>query len=562
MAGLPGKGLNFLENTALGVKALETLASREALEVVMAAFVGGIPAAEAIGHRDFLGKVSSEVSDLIMQFIGEAERDIGAPLLKTVLAGGLGIELSDTSGQARDAVRMIERAMGFAAGLPAVVGPIAGFLDTKFGTHAPKGLTNALRELPHEMGLSFFLGTTLASIFETATMQPLREAINVQVHPARLELMMIVRLLKQRRISEVDARDALDKAGLRPEDIERLLVLDDIFLTPSELGEAWITGRMSDDELTGNLSGIGYDDRAQGLLRSQWIETSQAEGAAMLKGIMRSAFIDNHVTEGQLVATLQGLNVPAPAITLEIEALKLQKDFSVTKESTATIKALFQKGEITDAEAIQRLVENGNSAATAQDFITVWVDESVKKKPVIGQATILRFLHTGVINAERALQMFTDNGVSAETSMLLIQSQGILDGVVKHELNEAAYVAAYQADVISVDELRAGLAALQLPATRIDLVTRTEVNKKNRRNKVKAPVKALSEGDVRKAVHYGTALPSWGIRELVTLGYTEQDAELIVVTEIMEYIQATHPVIGPDGTPVPQALPLSWLPLA
>src|SRR5712691_450875 len=212
---------SFLTNTELGVSVLSTIAERKLLEVGLVALMGGTYVTAAI-ERNLGGfdKVPDALKNFLIGPIGALEQDIGAPIFQSFLQSALGINLSDKSGQEAQAVRMIERAIGFGAGIPLITGGLGGFLETKFGNHAPKGLITAIKDIPHDIGMSFFLGTTLASIFEIATQGPVGEAIREQTRPVRLEWPQIARLLRMHELTPSEAQDRLAKAGFRDPDID------------------------------------------------------------------------------------------------------------------------------------------------------------------------------------------------------------------------------------------------------------------------------------------------------------------------------------------------------
>ena len=142
----PSFGPQWLTNTELGASVIETITERKLLEVGLVALMGG-----SIGIAAFEQNVGSinKVPDVLKNFltgpIGELEQVLGAPIFQSFLQSALGVNLSDSTGQEAQAVRMIERAIGFGAGIPILTGGVAGWLETKFGNHAPKELFKAMR---------------------------------------------------------------------------------------------------------------------------------------------------------------------------------------------------------------------------------------------------------------------------------------------------------------------------------------------------------------------------------------------------------------------------------
>jgi hypothetical protein len=530
MAGGP---LNFLENTELGVSVLETIASRQALEIVLAGFFGAPVAAAIIGgNLNALQKVPKEVLDLVLPVIENAEQAIGQPVFQSFIQASLGINLSDTTGQEAQAVRMIERAIGFGFGVPAIVGPLAGILETKLGHHAPKELFKAIKDIPHDIGMSFFLGTTLASIFETATNGPIGEAIREQTRPARLEWPQLARLLKAKLIDPALAEDYLRKAGFRDQDIPILEKLDAQLLSVSHLQTLHEIGWYDDGVTRDYLDRLGFEPADRDAVMQIFGHAAATEGATSFRTVARNAFLLDYISESTYRELLKSAETPPESIDLLVAGVQLERDAGRLHLTVADIKDLWQHQHINSDEARQKLAILGMADRDIADLLIVWQDGLKVARSGISSAKVIQYLLGGVIDKQAALNRLIQNGMNAKDAQFLVDHPSTHPQVAKKPITAATVVAAYKDDVLSIDEARALLLKIPVDPTQVELLLANANFTVTKGKKPKKPTKTLTETHVVDALKYGLATDTWAERELETLGYAAADASLLVMTEL------------------------------
>jgi hypothetical protein len=530
---MAGPGPGFLVNTELGASVLETIAERKLLEVALAGLMGGTIAADLIQNQlGGIDKAPDSVKRFLLSTVGNLEQDVGAPIFQSFLQSALGVNLSDQHGQEAQAVRMIERAIGFGAGIPLIIGPVSGFLETKLGHHAPKELFKALRGIPHDIGMSFFLGTTLASIFETATRGPVGEAIREQTRPERLEWPQIARLLRSHELTEVEANDRLGKAGFRDPDIELVKRLSRQLVTISELQTLHDIGWWDDQIIRDYLDQLGLEPTDRDAVMQIFAHRAATEGATSFRTIARNAYLSSYISEDTYRGLLKESGTPAEAVDLLVAGVQLERDAGRLHLTITEIKDLYEHNHIDNSEVRQRLGILGMNDADIADLLTVWADGKKVARSGIGTAKILGYLVGGVLDKKTAYDHLIANGMRQQDAQFLVDHPSTHPQTVSKPITAQTIVAAYKDDVLTIDAARALLKQINVNPTQIELLLANATAVITKGKKPKKPTKTLTETQVVDALKYGLATATWAERELETLGWAADDASLLVMIEL------------------------------
>ena len=475
---------------------------------------------------------SSYIKHQLSKDLSNFDRDLGRLIVQPLLEGTMGINYDTLNSDSDGAVRTLEGAVGFSLMLDTVTEGLDAVLKPILGDRAPEFILDTIRKIPQAVGMEYFLGITLANTFELAVGTPLEEAINEQVMPSRIDIQILRQLLRQRRITTAEADSYRAKLGYRAEDWQLILDLGTQQLSIGDLQTLYEYGEMDDATFTHYLQQQGFADSDIDYLKVIYLQKSETSGGQVYRQVARTAYMENAISTDQFTSILEQANVPAPSIKLELEALQLQKSIGLTKLSVADIHTAYENGDLSEAEIKARLANDGYKASDIDLILQEWGVGKYIIKPTTSAKTIMRYFRSGIINGTTATQALANIGIAPDTVAAMIGSpQGVGSGYI-HTLAPNTVLAAYKDGVLGVDDARAKLESLGMSPT--DATVSLQIAQTQIANKrlVKGSSKGLSISDIKDAVKFGTANVTWGIRELVLLGYSHDDANLIMATEM------------------------------
>jgi len=461
---------------------------------------------------------------------GEA---IGAPLFDMFIRAPTGLPLSPNPGEpGSEAVRVLERLFGVGVALDFGAGEVDDVLKLLMGNNAPKGLTDALRHLPMNVGVNWATGFLLSQFIWTAYMPALVEQAMEQVRPARLEIGQLAALLKRGLIGRSQFDSAMAKLGWRDGDIENLIRLDESMLSMSDMQNAYLQELMTEEEVRGDLAIQGYTPSSIDRLVEVYLRRSETAGGDQLRAVAQRGYIDGHLSEDQYRAFLGQAYVPQRSIDMEVEAATLVRGWQHKQLTVADIKRLRLDGAIDDAQALKRLQDNQYSPEDAQALLDEWLATAAKARSGLTEAQVLAYLRAGVLTPREAYDRLTGMNIKAADAAFLIRNPTAVVKGKAHAMSEATIVAAFKDGIITIDDAESKLitqsgltqeaAHLRLQVASIE-VTRTA--------KPKQPHKVLTESQILEAFKLGLANDTWAVRELVIAGYSDADAHLLVTIE-------------------------------
>lgn len=513
--------------------------------------VGVFLAAELISAiQDYLttGRIELEpipdgVAGLIAGPVGEAERVIGQPLFELLVRAPSGAQLSREPGsQEANAVAMVERLLGFAIALPWGISKLKSALVAAMGENAAKGLVEALEKVPEEIGINWALGNVLDRILETAAGRPIEEAIMEQSRPSRVEWPQLRALFRAHSLNAEQLRERLSKAGWRDEDQPLLASLDRTRLTIGDLQQAYVFGLRDEQWVRDYLGQIGVDGEDADLAIELYLKRAETAGGDQLRAVAQRGYLDGRLSEDQYVAILREVKVPEPSIQLEVAAARLVKEWGQKQLSVAEVKKLHADNIIDDGQARVRMIELGYTENDAMALIADWKIEKRVAHSGLTENRILSYLVSGVLTPTEAYDRLLGLGIRAEDASFLIAHPEAARVIKSHGASDATIVAALEDDIIDAPTAVAKLVATGMDEAGAQLTIDVAHYKMVRGKKTRQAPKSLSEAHIITAFQDGLATSAWAVRELVTIGYNEADALLIMAEEEVKLSK-----VIPDG---------------
>lgn len=526
--GVPGGILNQLGGpsgiaTELKVIALATLLGLEGTDVLQAIESGEIKS---------IADLPKFLTDQLDGAVRNAEETFGGPLWELLVRAPAGLDAAAIdAGQAKDAVAMVKRMLGFGLALPLITARLETVIKGVLGAHAPEGLLESIRRLPEEIGVNFFIGTVLERIFETAVATPLEEAIAQQTRPARFDWRVVKLLLTKHHITPEAATSYLQRIGYRDEDIAHVLELGEQFLTVADVQQLFLAGEWTEEQSSAYLATLGYSPTDAATLVELYLTRAETTGGQQLRLTARAGYLEGKITEDEYRLLLKTVYTPAKSIDLEVESANLQLSWGRRQLSVANLKTSHQQGHINDRQAITQLERIGFVQDDALQLIETWTAERKATHAGLSGNRILAYLLGGVLTQAQALALLTESGMKVEDASLLVKHPGQLGGVYAHRVNQTTVLSALREGVIDVESARSKLAALDIDPDEIELSLAATVAKMVRGQKPRAAHKALTEAQIIRAWRLGLASDAWAAAELAALGYTDADAGVLLAIE-------------------------------
>lgn len=480
-----------------------------------------------------LDPVPSWLEPLLSSAMIGAEEAIGAPIFDLLVNDPLGLGLSAQGSPAEAAaVRMTQRLFGLGAGVDFGVAQLEDILSAVMGGNAPKGLTKAVGNIPWAVGANWATGFFLSNIFNAAAMPAITDKINAQYRPTRMSEANLLALVRLGRLQPSDVYAELASLGYSDERITQLFWLDKSPISMADLQAGYVANILSEDEIRAKMKALGYEDADQDLMWNLYIVKAETAGADYLRAVAQAEYRDNHITETEYRDYLAQANVPQRSIDLEVFAANLAKQVSRKALAVGDIKAGVNDGLLSDAEALVKLTALGYSEDDAGLLIREWHTVKATVPRGLSESQIISYLKSGVLTPPEAFTRLVALGLRAEDATFIVANTHAVGVTSKHPLTVATIMAAYKDGVIDQPTAEAKLASIGTDADEARLLIQSANVKLNRGPKPKVVKKELSEAQVIEALHVGLAAPTWAIRELVTIGYTDADARLLVEIEL------------------------------
>jgi hypothetical protein len=484
------------------------------------------------GHGLTLTPMPQFVRDAVEFAAREGETAVGAPIFEAIFGAALpqGV-LGAMQANAPDALAILERIIGFTVGLPFGTTQVHAALKALLGEHAPEALLDAINKLPAELGMNFFIPQVMANVVDVATGVPLREAIAEQTRPFRLEWPQLRQLARLHALDATELNARLRKVGVREQDLPLLDKITQQLLPVGDLQQAYLAGIMDEPTVRLGLEALGFTPEGVQTIVELYLHRAETAGGDQLRVAAQEGFLLDHLTEDQYRAILAQVHVPAASIDLEVEASTLRKSWTNHKLTVAEIKALTLDGQLTDVDAVQRLQALNYSPADAGKLVQSWHKTARASKAGLTVAHVLAYQAHGVLTEAEAYDYLIGLNIRPADARLLVAHPTLAAPVAQKPLTQATVIAAYLDDIIDRTKAEALLVSISIRREEIDLALAIADDKLARGSKVKAAHRSITEAQVIDAFKLGLASDTWATRELVTLGYSEADALLLVAIE-------------------------------
>lgn len=499
------------------------------------------PLVGVAGAYEFIGPVSDILRrgmghlhvlvDIANADVGALESDIGEPFTATFLQAAVGINTDPADRDSKEALRRFSRVIGFAIALPYAATALTTLLKLWLGERAPESIAETLGKLPEEFGLSWALGSVLEALLERSIGIPLEEMVNLQYRPARLEWQQLRALVKAHALEEKDFVKYAQLAGFRDEDIKHLHELDRQLMPMGDLQQLWRYNLMSKADVEDYLKRVGFNDKDANRLVALYIDRSKGQVDTLYRSVARHETEIHNLTIGQYRQVLEHAKLPRDEVDDDVAALQLELDSGKVGLSISTIKARFLHGNMTRHDAHEALLKHGYDPKDIHEIIDTWKYPAAHKERQLSASQVLSYLASGVLHKNQAYNHLIALGYSVQDAQFLVEHPKAHPGTHQMTVSYATAIQAYIDGIYTHDDLSRWLSAHGASKHDLDTLLRTAQYKLEHSKGHPGSKLSLTQGELIKCFKYGIFDQHTVHDRLVQLGYTNEDATVLLEIE-------------------------------
>ena len=368
-------------------------------------------------------------------------------------------------------------------------------LDRNWGNITGR-LVNAI-SWSYGFGWLSWLG--LSPVLNTLIARPSEEALNEAFPQRELTYSQVIRLLREGKITEKEARERLHKLGYSDEEINLLVAFalaqeeqKERELTKSDLLNLYVEGLARWSWIEAKLGELGYTEDSIKALKaladhrrsSKFVRKERDMTTSQILRALKLGII----TESNARRRLTDLGYSDDEIKILIETALYKEEEESTEEEKALTKSdilrAFKEDVISEAEARSMLKALGYSDANIEILMTIAkkAKEPVKKEKErdLTKAPILKAFRIGMISREEAKSMLIGIGYSEDEAEFLVRVEEADMQAEKHErerdLTKSEILKLYEYGLIDLYTLREKLRAMGYDDEEVEaLIALTEI---------------------------------------------------------------------------------------
>lgn len=483
-------------------------------------------AIEAIGaginHAGDFADIVGRLKDLSWGTLQEYE---GGAIFTGLLEGGLGVDMGKVDEMAPGAVKTVDRLIGFCTMLPVVAAGTTALMKAVFGQRASETFGELIGRVPEEIGLSWAIGGMMERALEAALGTGIEEAIMFQKRPTRMEWPALMRLMKQRVISQGDARTYLALQGYPDDLIGAIVQIDKNSLSASQIGSMAAYGIDVPGGADGYMKGLGYSDEDAAVLMQLMTAEKANSAGSIYRGVALTLARQGLITSGQYSGILAETKVPPDEIADSVAAVELETNVGRIAANVGALSKLVKTGRMAGASAVSELLKIGYSEHAANELIESWLLPPTQHGAPTGR--ILSLLASGAIDSGTAYDKLIENNIRPSDAKFLIDHP-TAGGARIHGLSGGLMSTAYVDGVINEGELRSGLKKAGYKDDSIDTIISVAKYRRAHSHRTGDGSKALNEAQVVDGWALGLIGTHDALLELKHLGYDGESATILL----------------------------------
>lgn len=485
---------------------------------------------EAVGgYIEHAVEVFDIVTLVSWRFVSQFTPQAG--FLREMITLGLGVDTEQFDEDGAAAIQVADSMIGFAVALQYIAASVSVIGKLPLANRMPSGLWKTIEKLPEEFGLTWALGLTIEKAFETAVGTQLERNIWRQKRPNEPEWNIARMMLRQHVIDDDALTEILENSGFSEKWIARIRKLETQPLPIGDVQGLYQSKLIDDVQVKTFINQLGFTDEIAALLKTLYVDKAETTAGAELRATARMLYRNNQLSQDDYRTILTDTHFPDRLIDEDIKAVELEHSVGWKQQSIAVVKSQLIHATITFDAAVLKIVNLGYSKDNATDLVKSWQAPPIRRQHGLSQSEVLRYFVAGLLDKTAAQTQLQALGVAPDTINFLIDHPTASAGVHHLRLTPALVTQAYLVGAIQDSDLPDAFKKAGAGDETIDYLIAQARYKYAHHHIPGSGTTPLTVGDVKSAFKLGLFDEPTALNWLMELGYSQQNALLLLEIE-------------------------------
>lgn len=379
-------------------------------------------------------------------------------------------------------------------------------------------------------GLGFMTWQAIAASLRAHILEPLEEYYNVKCRPKRMTAGDVIELWNKGALKMPDVRDRLAKEGYTESDISLFMLNSLRDLNKGEIYDLYSENLIDQPAAVFLLRRLGYGANPIMWIIKIWNIRKIDEQRGYYLGNLRKGLEEGLISEAKFREVLRRLNWGEEAIDLEIAVQKLKRSTKEKELTLSHLKSAFMKNIIDHSQVVKILEDRGFTADQISVILSIWRAELVPKEVKLSKAALIKAWTENVITEHTLRVRLKDIGYTVEDINIIISTAKARMIEPPIPIRKEDLLKAFYNIVIELPELHSRLIEIGFTIEDAKLISETAVIEKKKRA-LKLSASALTSAMLENIIE-----PEVCFEKLVKLGYSEEDAAILISTAISKAV--------------------------
>ncbi len=391
-----------------------------------------------------------------------------------------------------------------------------------------KDVTHLVDTLSEILGGGILTEELMRPLIEIGVSERARRYYNNKFHPARMSL---AELVVAKRLQEIDDTELIDRASIQgwsPEDVGLAVRMNKVRLDASTIVQLYHFRTFDAPTAIARMGEIGISpEHAAHLLELEDKGLLEEQYQAMIR-IARKAFTDGVLDEAGLRRIFEVARRASEQADLTIAVGNAERKAKIRDLNVAEIEGAFKSNVLAESEARHYLDVEHVTPDAQNILIATWKDQKVPKPIHLNAGTISQAYIEKVIDRGDAVAKLRSVGWTGQDANLIIEVAEKRHEATPRVLTEGAILSAFAHGIIDGGTARRKLIGLGFADNDADLLIRMTIIRPSHKTK------ELDLAQIVRGVKFKLIDRQSAVERIRSLGYDDADAELLLDIELEE----------------------------
>lgn len=389
-------------------------------------------------------------------------------------------------------------------------------------------IADSLNSVYFATGLNWMTWTMLSEMIRNNLNIPMERYYNYKYRPTRMSLSQLMDAYASGLKKEYPVRYEMQQLGWRDEDIDIFLKLATKRLSLSMLLDAYAKNVITENELAERLRLLGYSAEDAEIIMKTYVEQKQEETRRIYLSKMEKAFKEGLIEEAKYRQYLAELGYAEDDINLMIQLAKLDMEEKVRSVTKSQLDKAYKEQVIDEVQYRKEMLELGYTEDAIQMYLKTMDAELKPKFRQINVNTLKEAYKKAVISEGQFKAKMRELGYKPEDVDIIIKTMKETGEKVEKQPSISALMSAVRKGIITPVEMKKQLMQIGYSEEVASMYVRLATAKEEKKTRT------LSKSEILKAFKKGLMDVEDAISRLMQLGYSPDDAELLLVMEVAE----------------------------